>query len=353
MTCSRRSFLAGAGGMSVALAAPGILHAAAPRLALYGPPAGPTITLAHAVEAGLLRDLGGEISLTVWRSPDELRAGLTSGAIDLSVVPAQVAANLYNRGMGMRLVNVMTDGLLYVMAREGAVAGMADLAGKVLAVPFPNDTPDFITRALLDHHGLTGKVELASPATPMEAAQMLLAGRIDAAVLSEPVASAMVLRSSAPLPDVHAAEVAGAQARKAQGEGALPVGGPAVPLVRAIDIQAEWGAITGLGPVVPQAGLAVTDRFAAGHADLIAPLQSVMEAATAGVLADPKVAAGQAGPHLELPAPILAASIPHANLVATPASQARPALEAMFALMAGTDAAILGGGLPDDGFYVL
>ena len=349
MSCSRRSFLAGAGGMSLALSAPGILRAAAPRLALYGPPAGPTITLAHAVETGLLRDIAGEISLTVWRSPDELRAGLTSGAIDLSVVPAQVAANLYNRGMGLRLVNVMTDGLLYIMAREGAVAGMADLAGKTLAVPFPNDTPDFITRALLEHHGLAGKVELTSPGTPMEAAQLLLAGRIDAAVLSEPVASAMVLRSSAPPPDVHAAEVAGAQARKA-GEA---VAGPAVPLVRAIDIQAEWGAVTGLGPVVPQAGLAVTDRFAADHGDLIAPLQAMMEAATAAVLADPKAAAAQASPHLELPAPILAASIPYANLVATPASAARPALEAMFALMAGGDAAILGGELPDDGFYVL
>lgn len=351
MTFSRRSFLAGAGGVSLALTTPAILHAAAPRLALYGPPAGPTITLAHAVEAGRLRDLGGEISLTVWRSPDELRAGLTSGAIDLSVVPAQVAANLYNRGMGMRLVNVMTNGLLYIMARDGALDGMAALAGKTLAVPFPNDTPDFITRALLDHHGLAGKVELLLPATPMEAAQMLLAGRIDAAVLSEPVASAMVLRSSAPAPDVHAAEVAGAQAQKAQEAGA--VGGPAIPLVRAIDIQAEWGAVTGLGPVVPQAGLAVTNRFSADHADLIAPLQKVMEDATIAVLADPKAAATQASPHLELPAPILAASIPYANLVATPASQARPALEAMFNLMAGNDAAILGGKLPDDGFYAL
>ena len=353
MTFSRRSFLLAAGTASAVLGAPAILRAAAPRLALYGPPAGPTITLAHAVEAGLLRDIGADVSLTVWRSPDELRAGLTSGAIDLSVVPAQVAANLYNRGMGMRLVNVMTNGLLYIMAREGRLDGMAALAGKTLAVPFPNDTPDFITRALLDHHGLTGKVELTSPATPMEAAQLLLSGRIDAAVLSEPVASAMVLRSTASGPDVHAAEVAGALARKAQAGGGLPVGGPAVPLVRAIDLQAEWGAVTGLGPVVPQAGLAATDRFLADHADLIAPLQAVMEDATAAVLADPQAAAVQAAPYLELPAPILAASIPHGNLTATPATQARPALEAMFDLMAKGDAGILGGKLPDDAFYAL
>jgi NitT/TauT family transport system substrate-binding protein len=30
----------------------------------------------------------------VWRTPDQLGAGLTSGALDLSVAPVQVAANL-------------------------------------------------------------------------------------------------------------------------------------------------------------------------------------------------------------------------------------------------------------------
>ncbi len=325
MSITRRSLIAATGGLTATLAMPTILRAAASRLALYGPPAAPTITLAHAVEAGMLSEFASDISLTVWRTPDELRAGLTSGEIDLSIVPAQVAANLYNRGMGMRLVNVMTNGLLFIMARPGEVDSLAALAGKTLAVPFPNDTPDFIARALLARHGLADDVTLASPATPMEAAQLLLAGQIDAAVLTEPLATVVTMR---------AAE-AGQE------------------LVRAVDIQEEWGAVTGLGPVVPQAGLAVTDRFAGENDDLIAPLQEIMEAATAAVIADPEGAAARAAPYLEQPAPMLAASIPHSKLVATPASQARPALEAMYELMAGEDAAILGGGLPDDGFYVL
>ncbi|MBW7920839.1 MAG: ABC transporter substrate-binding protein [Rubellimicrobium sp.] len=325
MTITRRSFIAGSAGLGVALSAPGVLRAAASRLALYGPPAAPTVTLAHAVESGMLASFASDISLTVWRTPDELRAGLTSGDIDLSIVPSQVAANMYNRGMGMRLVNVMTDGLLYIMAREGEVNALADLAGRTLAVPFPNDTPDFIARALLDHHGLAGQVTLAAPGTPMEAAQMLLAGRIDAALLTEPVATVVTIRAAA------------------AGDS----------IIRAIDVQEEWGAVTGLGPVVPQAGLAVTDRFAEAGGDLIADLQAVMEDATAAVIADPEAAAAHASPYMEQPAPMLAASIPHAKLVATPASTARPQLEAMFALMAGGDAAILGGGLPDDGFYAL
>lgn len=319
----RRQMLLGVGAGATLLATPSLLRAAAPRLALYGPPAGPTITLAHALASGALADLAGEVTLTVWRSPDELRAGLTSGAIDLSVVPVQAAANLYNRGMGLRLVNVMTNGLLYIMAPEGTVAGLAGLAGKRLAVPFVNDTPDFILRALIAQHAITP--ELVLTGTPLEAAQMLLAGRIDAALLSEPVATMVGLR-----------------ARQA-----------GQSMVRAVDIQAEWGAITGLGPVAPQAGLAVTRGFAQAHGDLIAPLQAVLVAATAAVLADPGAAASAASGPMDQPAPVLAASIPHCNLTATPATEARPAIEAMLGLMASADPAIIGGSLPDAEFYAL
>ena len=323
---SRRTVLAGLGAGLTLLATPAILRAApAARLALYGPPAGPTITLAHAVTSDALGALAEEVTLTVWRNPDELRAGLTSGSIDLSVVPAQAAANLYNRGLGLRLVNVMTNGLLYVMAQEDSVAGFADLAGKRMAVPFPNDTPDFVMRALLAHYGIAEAVEIVPMGSPMEAAQMLLAGRIDAAVLSEPVATVIGIRG--------------------QETGRR--------IVRAIDLQSEWGAVTGLGPVVPQAGLAVTDRFREAHGELIAPLHAALVTATAEVLAEPAAAAAEAAGALEQPAPMLTRSIPHCNLTATPASAARPALEAMYSLMAGEAAAIIGGALPDDAFYVL
>lgn len=324
-TLSRRAVLAGAGALAAGLATPGILRAALPRLALYGPPAGPSITLAHAVASGALADLAGDVSLTVWRNPDELRAGLTSGSIDLSVVPVQVASNLYNRGMGLRLVNTMTDGLLFIVAEDGTVADFAGLAGKRLAVPFVNDTPDFVLRALLARHGLTDSVQQVPIGSPIEAAQMLLSGQIDAALLSEPAASVAILRGI----------------------------GSARNLARVIDLQEEWGRIADVGPILPQAGLAATDGFMQTGADILPALQAALTRANAEVLADPVQAASHATGPLEMPAPVLAASIPHARLAVRPASEARPAIEAMLSLMAESDAAIIGGKLPDDGFYLL
>lgn len=325
-TLSRRSVLAGSAGLALSLAAPAIVRAAPiARLALYGPPASPTITLAHAVTTGAFKDLAEDVSLTVWRNPDELRAGLTSGQIDLSIVPVQAAANLYNRGMGLRLVNVMTDGLIHIIAEQGSVAGLADLAGKRIAVHFVNDTPDLVLRALLEQHGLSGSVEIVATGTPAESAQLLLAGQIDIALLSEPFSTVAILRG------------------KEAGRN----------LARVIDIQKEWGAQTGLGSVIPQAGLAVTRGFSEANAGLIEPLQAILSAANEAVKADPATAAANAAGPLELPAPVLAASIPHSALVARPAGSIRAEIEAMLSLMARSDAQIIGGHLPDDGFYAL
>ena len=323
---SRRSALAGAAAMAMAFAAPSILRAAPlARIALHGPPAAPSIVLAHAIAAGLLAELAPEVTLSTWRTPDELRAGLTSGTIDLSVMPVQVAANLYNRGMGVGLVNSMTDGLLHVVAEDGSITDLAGLQGKRLAVPFVNDTPDFVLRALLDAQGLTDGVQQVPVGSPIEAAQMLLAGQIDAALLSEPASTVAIMRG-------------------------VPAGRH---LARVLDLQEEWGRLTGGAPVLPQAGLAATQVFLDRGRELLPRLQAVLEQATAAVLADPVRAASDATAALEMPAPVLALSIPHSRLAARPASQSRPALESMLSLMAKGDPAIIGGQLPDDGFYLL
>jgi NitT/TauT family transport system substrate-binding protein len=295
-------------------------------LELFGPPSGPSITLAHAVATDAFADLATNASFTPWRNPDELRAGLTSGAITLSVVPVQAAANLYNRGFPIRLANVMTDGLLYILSAAPDIAAIPDLAGRSIAVPFRGDTPEIIFGQLLAHHGLNSEtdLEITYAASPIEAMQLLLAGRVEAALTAEPSTTAGVLRGREAGQDIR----------------------------RAINLQDAWGQMTGAAPVLPQAGLAITQGFIDDHGDAIAGILSALEGATAAVLADPQAAAGHGAEALGMPAPLLAASIPTSNLVARPAAQARADIERMLNAMAGPDMARIGGGLPDDGFYL-
>ena len=325
---SRRALLLGALASSAALTVPHPLGARelVPELALFGPPAGPTITLAHAVSTGKFADIAGNATITAWRTPDELRAGLTSGRILLSVVPVQAAANLYNRGFPIRLANVMTNGLLYVASGVPGIAAIPDLRERKVAVPFRGDTPEILFGQLLTHFGLNAEadLEITYAGTPIEAMQLLLAGRVEAALTAEPSTTAAVIQ--------------GQQAGK--------------DIRRAIDLQAAWGEMTNAAPVLPQAGLAITRGFLDANGRAVPAIIEALETTTAEVLSNPAAAAANAAEALGMPAPLLAASIPHSNLVARPAVEARADIERMLTAMAGPRLESIAGMLPDDGFYI-
>lgn len=327
---TRRSALAATAAASAFLALPQAVRRAAaaklPSLTLYGPPAGPSITLAHAAASGAFSGIADKAEFKVWRNPDEMRAGLTSGTMQALILPVQVAANLYNRGLPVRLLNVMTDGLLYIISADASLSSIPALKGRSLAVPFRNDMPDLVMARLLAHHGLTPgtDITLESAGSPIEAIQLLVSGRVDAVLSTEPAVSAAILRGAA--------------------------GGKAVR--RVIDVQKAWAAATGGSAVLPQAGMALTVPFMEANPGIADALQDIAEKATESVNADPARAAAQASEALEMPAAIIVASLPTSKLVARRASAARADIEAMLAALAETDPAIIGGKLPDDGFYL-
>ncbi|MGQ0682594.1 ABC transporter substrate-binding protein [Bradyrhizobium sp.] len=321
---SRRAFLASAG--AAAVVSPRAAFATAP-LAFWGPPAAPSIVLAHAVASGAMKDIAPAATFRTWRTPDEMRAGLSSGAMQAVIVPSNVAANLYNRWLGIHLLNVMTRGLLYVVAGAG-IAGVGDLAAKKVAVPFRNDMPDFILRRLLAGAGLKPGKDLHCDyaGTPPEAMQMLLAGRVDAALLAEPAATAAILRAKLSL----------------------------MQLTRAIDCQKEWAKIAGGSAFIPQAGLAVTRAFAdrIGR-DGLTSIQNALQAAVRFVIDHPLRASLPSALELGAMSPIIAEAVPYSNLAALTASSVRPELESFFSTLAEDDPRIINGKLPDQAFYAL
>jgi len=327
---SRRSALV---GMGAGLAVPFLSRLAGPAhaasldaLVLYGPPAGPSILLAQAVSTGALSQIAAAPSFKVWRDPDEMRAGLASGTMQAVVLPVQVAANLYNRGMKLKLLNIMTKGLIYVISADGSIEGFEGLRGKRLAVPFRNDLPNLVVNRLLAHYKITPGTDITieNTGTPVEAVQMLLAGRVDAVLAPEPSCTGAIMQGKLKGMDIR----------------------------RVIDVQSVWGEVTGKEPVLPQAGLALMDTLTTAQPGLADSLQAVLEKVAAKVNADPTAAAAIAAPSLDFPEPVIAASIPSSKLVAVRAAAARPAVEAMLSTLADSDPGTIGGHLPDDGFYL-
>lgn len=328
---TRRAILKGGaslcGAFAVCAAAPPPAYAAPiDQLEIWGPPAGPSITVLHAIATGKLDAAVRKPSLRIWRQVDEVRAGLTSKSFDVGIVPVPVAANLFNRGLGVRLVNVMTDGILYVMSTDPSLTSLEALKGRKLATLFPNELPSLLLTRLFQHAGIDGTKDLEQvpTATPLEAMQLLVLGRVDAALIPEPAASAAIVKGSLAGKTVH----------------------------RVIDLQVEWAKMTGEHKTVPQAGLIVTDRFRDANGPVVEALQAGLVKAAADVVAHPARAANNAAAPLQMPWPVIEASIPFCNLVATPARDVRPAIEAVLQAMADVNPGYIGGRLPDSAFYL-
>jgi len=217
----------------------GIVHAQEQKLAkltLAGPSAAVSNALIHMVDSGALADLAEVVEFVPWRDPDQLRVMALDGRADVLAMPTNVAANLYNRGAKLQLINVSTWGVLWLVSRDPALKSLADLRGKELAMPFRGDMPDIVLQLLAEGQGMDVRkdLNLRYVASPVDAMQLLVMRRVDHALLAEPAAS-MALRKT----------------------GSFPLSVIAPELHRSVDLQKEWGRVFARAARIPQAGIAV------------------------------------------------------------------------------------------------
>jgi len=276
--------------------------------------------------AAALAGVADEVSTDVWTTPDVLRSLLVNGESDVTAVPTYVGANLFNRGVDVRLAAVTVWGLLWLLGPEGTTGSWEELRGQTVMVPYANDMPDLVFRYLAAANGLTPGEDFTIEyyAQPPEVVARLVAGEGTWAVLPE-----------------HVATVAELQA-----------GQNGHPVARAFDLQAEWASATGGEPRIPQAGIVVPGQLAVERPDVVAAVldalddsvQRVDEAApeTLEVLAE---ASG-------VPAPVVAQVIPRLHLDVVSAGEVRPELERFYTELATLSPDIIGGSLPADDFYL-
>jgi len=339
MHASRRRFLAtSALGVGAAIAT-GRAHAAdaAPAaadhlasLVLGGPPASVSNPLVRIVESDALADLADQVHFVGWRDPDQLRAMALDGKADVLAMPVNVAANLYNRGAKLRLVNVSAWGILWIVSRDPKVHTLKDLVGKEIAMPFRGDMPDIVFSLLAEREGIDPRKEMSLRyvASPIDAMQLLLLRRVDHALLAEPAVS-MALRKS----------------------GSFPVSLVAPELYRAVDLQQEWKRAFGGDARIPQAGIAVLGTLR-DRPGAVARIATAYDRGLAWCDAHAKQCGEIVAKHVPmLSADAIADAIGHGHMQAVPAADARPALEALFRKLLEKSPGLVGGKLPPDDFY--
>jgi NitT/TauT family transport system substrate-binding protein len=278
-----------------------------------------------ATSDGALDEHVGEVRFTQWRNPDRMRASVSSGRVRVTAAPSYAAANLYNRGLDIRMVDVAVWGMLNVVGPAGETLRWSDLEGKTVYSPFRGDMPDLVFKLLARSNGLEPGVdfEMEYVSAPPQLIKLFAVGRADYGVLPEHPASAAILR-----------------ARKQGRE-----------LARVMDLQEAWGETTGAEARIPQGSIIVTGELAREHPEVVRALHHDLAEASEWVMEHPKQAAELAQGHFELPKPLIRRSVPHFNLDVVSAAEARKELEFFYEELASMSPEIIGGKLPDDPFY--
>lgn len=324
---TRRQILAataalGAGGL---VAPRPTLAAPVAGLEILGAPNGATIVLADLVASGGLESVAPAATFRLWRTTDDLRASIVSGRAALFSTPSHVPANLANRGLPVKIAAIIGMGHLAVVTADPTIQRFQDLAGKSVLGFFRNDMPDLVFRAIAKMEGMDPDkdIRLSYVQTPAEAAQMLVAGKVDTAILSEPPATSAIL-------------MAGQNGR---------------PLRRALDLRTLWGAHQGKARI-PMVAVALNAKIADAVPELPRVLVAGLQAARDRVYADRSAAAQLANRVMEIKPMVFEKAFDEFHIEVASAQAAKQELLAFYRVLLDIDPASVGDNLPGDDLFL-
>lgn len=319
----RREFLKLGSALALAGISPSIFAAERLPFTIYGAPALPSLTIAVATMQGKLAKQA-DVALKIWRNPDQLRVGVASGEFKVMMSPNNVGVNLRHQGQNVGMINILTNGITQLMTKT-PIENPEQLIGKKVIMPFKNDMPDIVFKALLKKRGIDeSKVQITYTAAPAEAVSLFLTQDFDATFLPEPMASACVLRG------------------KRMG----------VEVGRAFDFLNTWADSFGGKPVIPQAGIIANVDFYHAHQAEFELFHQDLQNALHWVKNNPQSAAEIGTNYFPAPAPAITAAIPNANLTVTKGSEIKEELFKFYDILMQFNPKLLGGKLPDEKFFL-
>ena len=90
-------------------------------------------------------------------SSDEITINVANGNADIALLPTNAAANLYNKGVDIKIVSSNTWGMLYMVTNNDDFANISDLnllKGEVIGVIGKNQVPDLVFKYILNSYNI-------------------------------------------------------------------------------------------------------------------------------------------------------------------------------------------------------
>lgn len=252
---------------------------------------------------------------------DEIMPLLLQGDVDIALLPANAAANLYQKSQGkIAVIDINTLGVLYMVTADDSVSSITDLKGKTIYLTGKGTTPDLALQFLLKANDVDlSEVTLEYKSEATEVAVSLANDETAVGLLPQPFVTGACTQNE--------------------------------NLQIVIDVNAEWeavndgnGLVTGV-TVVRKDFLEehpnAVDAFLWEHAESVAFVNDNVEeaaqlVATSGIVEK---------------APIAQKALPNCNIVCIKGEEMKTALSAYLNILYEQDATFIGGALPEDDFY--
>ncbi|GAA0825968.1 ABC transporter substrate-binding protein [Clostridium tertium] len=134
------------------------------------------------------------ISYSIENTSDTLATSVMKGEPDIAIVPSNLAAQAYNKGLGYKLVGTTGYGALYLVSTEGKIE-FNDIKGKEVYNIGSGLTPDIVFKALLKESGILNDVTLSYVGGATELAPAILSGKAKYAVVPEPALTTILSKN--------------------------------------------------------------------------------------------------------------------------------------------------------------
>lgn len=299
------------------------------KLVIYAPPGPMAIPLAYMAVNNTLSNVAEETELFIWENPDQLKAVVSgqSEEVHFVTLPSNAAAMFFNKGMGGQLLDISVWNILYMVGVENSAESLMDLKGEGIVVPFQGSMPDLIFQyvALAQDLDPVNDFDLEYAPNPQQAAQLLLAAETDYAVLTEPLVTSVLMQTES----------------------------SDRPLKRVFAFEDEWKMATDNASMTAIAGT-IALKSIQDQPDVIDEFIRQYRIAVEWMLENPIEAGKMAEeqlPELGFEATPMSASLQMITWDHIQAKDARLDLEAFLVNLMEISPEVIGGKLPDDGFY--
>ena len=257
---------------------------------------------------------------TVLGAPTDIVSAVASGSLDIAALPTNVACSLYNKTQGgVKIIAVNTLGVLYILEKGDSIKSIADLEGKTIFATGQGSTPEFALNHILKKNGLDNKVKIIYLDSE-ELATRAASGDADVCLLPVPNVTSVLLKN----PDMR----------------------------KAIDLNDEWAKIES-DSVLSMGCVVVSAEFQKNNPQAVNDFLKEYEASINYAKTNTDAAAALCESYGIIPSAAVAKNaIPDSALTFISGEDMKDKLEGYYNVLFDSDAASIGGKLPDENFYL-